>query len=303
MEKIYDFIIIGAGAAALSAGLYAARYKMKTLIIGQIPGGTGGTAHEIQNYPAFEKIGGMDLMMKMLEQTKNNGAEFKQELVQEIKKGDVFEVVTNKETYKSKKILLATGSERRKLGIDNEGEYVGKGISYCATCDSGFYKDKITAVIGGGDAALTAAILLSKFATKIYLIYRRESFVKPDQTWVEQIEKDNKIEVMFNSKVSKLIGEEKIEGIEVEIKGNKNKELKIDGLFIEIGSTPNTELAERLGIEMDNGEIKVDKHQKTNIDGVFAAGDVTNNPFKQIVTANAEGAVAAYTAYKELGKE
>jgi len=301
-NKTYDLIIIGAGAAALSAGLYASRYKLNTLIIGQIPGGTGGTAHEIQNYPGFESISGMDLMMKMLEQTKKNGAEFKQEVVKDIKKEKIFEITTDKEKYKAKKIILATGSERKKLGIKDEKNYVGKGISYCATCDSGFYKDKVVGVVGGSDAALTAALLLSNFAKEIYLIYRRDKFIRPDQTWVEQVKKDKKIKIMFDTKISKLIGKEKIEGVEIETKGKK-KNLVIDGLFIEIGSVPNTELAQKLGLKFENGEIIVDKNQKTNIEGVFAAGDITNNPFKQIVTANAEGGVAAFTAYKELIRE
>ncbi|MCA9487488.1 MAG: FAD-dependent oxidoreductase [Nanoarchaeota archaeon] len=298
-KKVYDLIIVGAGAAALAAALYAARYKLTTLMLGQIPGGTSGTAHEVWNYPGFDKISGMELMMKMIEQVKMNGAEFKQETVQDIKKGKKFTVKTDKETYEAKKIILATGSERKKLGIHGEKDYVGKGISYCATCDSGFYKDKIAGVVGGSDAALTAALLLARFAKKVYIIYRKDKFTKPDQTWVEQVEKEKKIEIIFNAEVSKLIGKDKIEGVEIEIEDKKEK-LKLDGLFIEIGSTPNTELAQKLGIELDKGEIAVDKNMKTNVEGAFAAGDITNNPFKQISTAVGEGSIAAYSAYKEL---
>ena len=302
-NKVYDIIAVGAGAAALSAGLYAARYKLDVLLVGHIPGGTGGTAHEIQNYPGFESIGGMELMNKMLEQTKKNGAEVKQELVKEIRKeGDTFEVRTEKNTYKSKKIIFATGSERQKLGLEGEENYVGRGVSYCATCDAGFYRDKVAGVVGGSDAALTAALLLAQFAKKVYILYRRDKFTRPDQTWVEQVEKNDKIEVMFNTKVEKLIGENVLEKVEIIVEGEK-RELDLNGLFIEIGSAPNTELAQKLGIELEGTEIKVDKDQKTNVEGVFAAGDVTNGPFKQIVTANAEGAIAAYTAYKELGKK
>ena len=142
-------------------------------------------------------------------------------------------------------------------------------------------------------------MLLARFAKKVYIIYRKDKFTKPDQTWVEQVEKEKKIEIIFNAEVSKLIGKDKIEGVEIEIEDKKEK-LKLDGLFIEIGSTPNTELAQKLGIELDKGEIAVDKNMKTNVEGAFAAGDITNNPFKQISTAVGEGSIAAYSAYKEL---
>lgn len=302
MKKIYDLIIVGAGAAALAAALYAARYKLKTLVIGEIPGGTSGTAHEVCNYPGFEKISGMELMMKMLSQIKNNGAEFLQGTVQDIKKEKNFLAKTEKETYEAKKIIISTGSERKKLGITGEKEFVGKGISYCATCDAGFYKEKIVGVVGGGDAALTAALLISIFAKKVYIFYRKDKFTRPDRVWLEQVEKNKKIEPIFNSEIEKLIGKEKIEGIKVKI-NNKEKKFELDGLFIEVGSTPNTELAQKLGVKLDKGEIIVDKNMKTNISGIFAAGDITNNPFKQISTAVGEGSIAAYSVYKELMKD
>lgn len=301
-KSIYDFVIVGAGAAALASAVYAARYRLKTLVIGLIPGGIAGTAHEVCNYPGFNKINGMELMMKMIEQVKHNDVEIKQETVQEIKKNNFFRIKTEKSEYFAKKILLATGSERKKLGIKRENEFVGKGISYCATCDSGFYKDKIVGVIGGSDAALTAALLISKFAKKIYLMYRKTEFTRPEPAWVEEIKKDKKIKVMFETVVKRITGKEKLQGVEIESKG-KVSELKVDGLFIEIGSTPNTKLAEQLGVKLEKGEIVVDKNQKTNVEGVFAAGDVTTTPFKQIVTAAADGSIAAYSVYKELRRE
>lgn len=298
--KEYDLIIVGTGPAGLSAAIYAARYMMNALVIGQLPGGTASYAHKICNYPGFKEITGMELMMKILEQTKDLKVPLKDETVVEIlKKGKNFEIKTNKETYIGKKLLLATGTQRRELGIEREKEFVGKGISYCATCDAGFYKNKIAAVVGGGDAALTAALLLGKFAKKVYIIYRQESFTKAEKAWVEEVKKSENIEPIFNSEVVELMGEQKLE----KIKLNSNKEIKLDGLFIEIGGMPNTKLAEELNLELKNGSIIVDKNQKTNVDGVFAAGDVTDRPFKQIITAAGDGATACYIAYKELEKE
>lgn len=300
MEK-HDLIIIGAGPGAFSAAIYAARYKMDVIMIGQIPGGIASTAHDIRNYPGFEKISGMELMMKMIKQAKNLEVPLKQDMVTEIKKQDngEFLIKTKREELIAKKIIISTGTQRRELGISREKELTGKGVSYCATCDAGFYQGKIAGVIGGGDAALTAALLLAKFAEKVYIIYRKSEFTKAEVSWVKDVEENNKIEVLFNSEVKELIGENKLE----KIKLKDGKEIDLDGIFIEIGGTPNTKLAEELELKLENGEIVVDKHQKTNITGVFAAGDVTTRPFKQIATAVGDGATACYTAFKELRKE
>jgi thioredoxin reductase (NADPH) len=299
MQKIYDIIIIGSGPAGLTAAVYSARYGLDTLVIGTLAGGLAGEAWEICNFPSYEKTSGFELISKMITQVKNLGVEIKAEKVSEIKKIKNFEITTNKTKYFSKKIILATGSEKKSLGIDREKELIGKGISYCSTCDSGFYKDKTAGVVGGGNAALTAALLLSKFAKKVYILYRREKFSKADDAWIKEIKRNEKIETIFNSVITKLIGEKKLEAIEL----NNEKILKIDGIFIEIGSDPQINLAKQLKIKLDKEEIAVDKFQKTSFEGVFAAGDVTNNSLKQIVTACAEGAVAAKSAYDELEEE
>jgi thioredoxin reductase (NADPH) len=297
--KIHDLIIIGAGPAALTAAVYAARYKIDTIILGIMTGGMAGEAYEICNFPSYGKISGFELTGKMVSQVKALGVQMSNEKVLDVKKGKNFEIVTTKGIHYSKKIILATGAERKRLGIEREKELTGKGISYCATCDAGFYKNKIAGVVGGGNASLTAALLLSKFAKKVYIIYRREKFFKADPAWVEEIEKNEKIIPIFNSIITKLIGKEKLEAVEI----NNDKKLDLDGIFIEIGSSPRTELAEKIGIKLEKDEIIVDKKQRTNIKGVFAAGDVTNNPLKQIVTACAEGAIAANSVYEELEKE
>lgn len=300
MEK-HDLVIIGAGPGAFSAAIYAARYKMDVIMIGQIPGGIASTAHDIRNYPGFEKISGMELMMKMINQAKKLEVPLKQDIVINIKKeeNEEFLIETKKEKIIAKKIIISTGTQRRELNIPREKELTGKGVSYCATCDAGFYQGKIAGVIGGGDAALTAALLLAKFAEKVYIIYRKPEFTKAEVSWVKDVKENDKIEVLFNSEVEELIGENKLE----KVKLKDEKEIKLNGLFIEIGGTPNTKLAEELELELENGEIVVDKHQKTNVPGIFAAGDVTTRPFKQIATAVGDGATACYTAFKELRKE
>ncbi len=298
--KKYDLIIIGTGPAGLSAAIYAARYKINCLLIGQIPGGIAGTAHDIRNYPGFEKVTGMELMKRTIDQVKKLEVPIVQDAVINLKKkGKEFEVETPNQKFLAKKLIISTGTERRKLGLENENEFVGRGISYCATCDAGFYKDKVAAVIGGGDAALTAALLLEKFAKKVYIIYRKNKFTKAEPAWVDDVNEKKKIEVLFNLEVTKIIGDEKIKAVKL----NNGKEIKLDGIFIEVGATPNVKLAEELGLELENTQIIVDAHQRTNIPGVFAAGDVTNRPFKQIISGAGDGATACYTAYKELEKE
>jgi len=298
-SKIYDLIIIGAGPAGLTAAVYSSRYGLDTLVLGALMGGLAGEASEVCNFPSYGKINGFELMNKMIKQVKEMGVEIKPEKVGEIKKTKNFEITTNKTKYFSKKIILATGSERKSLGIDREKELTGKGISYCATCDAGFYKNKTVGVFGGGNAALSAALLLSKFAKKVYIIYRRDKFFRAENAWIKDIEKNDKIEPIFNSMITQLVGKERLEAVEL----NKEKILKLDGLFIEIGSDPQIDLAKNIGIKLNEKEVIVDKNQRTNIKGVFVAGDVTNNPLKQIVTACAEGAIAANSAYEEIEQE
>ena len=194
---------------------------------------------------------------------------------------------------------MATGTKKRKLGLELEDKFLGKGISYCATCDAAFFKNKIVGVVGGSNSAITAALLLSKFANKVYIIYRKNEFFRAEPKLVEEVEKNEKIKPIFNSNVTELIGENKLEGVKLD-NGDK---LNLDGLFIEIGSVPNLKLAEELGIELEENHIKVDKKQRTNIRGVFACGDITNSPLKQIIVACAQGAIAANSAYEELKGE
>lgn len=300
MEK-YDAIIIGAGPAGINAAVYAVRYKLKTLVFGQIPGGAASEAHKIENLFGYVKITGIELMNNMTKQIENLKIEMKSEIVQSIsgKNGD-FIVKAGDGEYHSKKVIIATGTIRRKLGIKNEKKFMGKGFHYCATCDAAFYRDKTTAVIGGGNSALTAALLLAGFCKKVYLIHRNEDFSKAEPSWVEEVDKNEKIEKIMKANVLELIGKDRLE----KIKLDNDQTIEVDGVFVEIGSVPNTELAKGIGVKInENGSIVTSKNQETNIKGLFAAGDSTDYPLKQIITAAAQGAVAAYSAYQEIQSE
>jgi thioredoxin reductase (NADPH) len=300
MEK-YDLIIIGSGAAGLTAGIYAARYNLNFLIIGELQGGAISEAHKVCNYPSQNNISGFELTKKIVEHLKELEGEIVQERVKEIKKEkDFFKIQTNKKEYFAKKIILAIGREKQILNVPGEKEFLGKGVSYCATCDAAFYKNKIVAVIGGGNVAITAALLLAEHAEKVYVIYRRDNFFRAEPAWIKQLEKENKIEPIFNSNVKEIFGKNSVEGVKLDT----GKEIKLDGVFVEIGALPKEIISRSLGIKTEKGYIITDKNnQKTNINGIYAAGDITNNNLKQVITACAEGAIASTTAYEELKLE
>ena len=297
MEKKYDLIIIGAGPAGLTAGIYAARYKLKVMILSKEMGGLAATAHRICNFPSYEEIGGMELMKRMTHHAEKLGAEINYETVEEIIKKKNFIVKTNSKQYVAKKIIFAGGTERKKLNVRGEDEFYGKGVSYCATCDAAFFKNKIVAIVGGSDAALTAALLLSEYAEKVFIIYRQKEFSKAEPSWIELVKKEKKIKILFEEEIKEIFGSIKVEKVEL-ISG---KELKLDGVFVEIGSAPNLDFLKSLKLKTDEkGYIIVNENQETNIHGFYAAGDITNNNLKQIITAGAGGAVAAYKIYQSV---
>jgi thioredoxin reductase (NADPH) len=303
---MYELAIIGAGPAGMSASIYASRYGIKNIMIGQ-SGGLAATVHEIGNYLGFESISGFDFAQKCEAQVKKYGAEIEMAMVKQInKENDFFKILLNNgKEIEAKNILIAVGTAHRSLGIIGENNYMGKGLSYCTTCDGFFYRGKTVAVVGGGDSALSAAMFMTNIAEKVYLIHRRDEF-RAEDFWVQSVKKNPKIELVLSANVKELKGETKLSELILDKEYKDSKSLMVDGLFIEIGFVPNVELFRGLGVEIDEiGFVKVDAEQKTNVPGVWAAGDITTNSnrFKQIVTAAAEGAVAAVSIKKESSRK
>lgn len=303
MENIYDIIIIGAGPAGMTAGIYAARREMKALIIGKELGGQIIWASEIENYPGFKKINNYDLIVKMQEQVKGLGVEIKTDEIKKIEKiGDGnFILYANKEEYQAKTVIITMGLVPRKLGVPGEEKFIGKGISYCANCDGPFYRGKVVAVVGGGNVALDAAEVLSKIAKKVYLIHRRNEF-RAFEVLVKDVKERENIELILDSEVKEIIGKDKVEKIKVKNnKTGKEKEIEVDGIFIEIGRIAHTGLVALLVEREENSQIIVDEKQGTKTEGLFAAGDVTSrSEFKQITIATGEATIAALAAYQYL---
>lgn len=294
-------IIIGAGPAGYTAALYTARYKLDTLLIGKIPGGLMSEAPKVCNFPSYQDISGEELTKKMEEHVKSQGVELVYSRVEEITGEDLdFTVRTAQEEYQAKKVIIATGQERRKLGLEKERKFRGRGVSYCATCDAPFYEGKRVGVVGGGDAALASALLLAEHAAQVYILYRRDEFFRPEPIRIDKIKEKKKIEPVFNVNVEKLIGDATLK----KVKLDNGDTLDLDGLFIEIGSIPNSDLAKEIGVKTtEHGYIITDEKRRTNIPGIYAAGDVIEFPLKQIITAASQGAEAGTTVYEELQKE
>jgi len=300
----YDIIIIGGGPAGLSCAIYTTRYKLKTLVLSKVFGGEILDSYSVENYPGFQKITGPDLMDKWQNQAKSFGAELKEEEVLDIsKKNKMFEVKTGKAIYQAKTIVVAIGSNRRKLGVKGEEEFSGRGVTYCSTCDAPFFKDKTVAVVGGGDSAALSVLLLTEYAKKVYMVYRgSKDKIRAEPFRMEKIYAHPKCEVILNSSITEIYGEGVVKGVKL----NKKSDLKLDGVFIEIGFDPNTQILEKLGAKVDlSGFVIVNKDQSTGVDGVFAAGDSTTatNKFKQAICAAAEGAIAAESVYTFLEKQ
>ncbi len=297
----FDVAIIGAGPAGLTAAIYSARYGLKTVVfedpsrISQL-----AIAPFIENYPGYEGTG-LDLISKMKDQATKFGAEHKLEKVEDVgRDGNLFVIKTDSGEYKAKAVIIATGGKHRELGIEGEKEFVGRGVSYCAVCDGFFFRGKKVAVVGGGNTALADAIYLKDLGCDVVVIHRRDKF-RADQALQKQFF-DRNIPVIWDSVVEKIEGKGKVERIIIRnVKTGETKEMEVDGVFIAIGIQPQTEIASKLGVEMDSyGYIKVDKRQATNVDGVFAAGDCCDNPLKQVITACGDGAVAAHSAYEYI---
>lgn len=303
---MYDVVIVGGGPAGFTAAIYTARAKLKTLIIERAYfGGQMAITDQMENYPGFEAVSGMELANKMYGQATKFGAEVEMAEVVELDLyGDIKKVITREKTYEAKSVILAMGASPRKLGLPNEEKLVGAGISYCATCDGAFFRDKDVAVVGGGDTAAEDALYLARFCRKVYLIHRRDE-MRATKILADLVVNTPKITPLWNSEVEEIIGENSLEAVKVRNnKTNEISKLDISGLFIAIGHIPNNELVKGKIDLNEWGYIKTDENMRTNIPGVFAAGDVREKTLRQVVTAASDGAIAAHSAEQYLtGRE
>ena len=298
---IYDIIVIGAGPSGLTAAIYGKRANKNVLVLeAKTYGGQIINTLDIENYPVEEHISGFEFATKLYNQAKNLGAEIVFEKVVEIKNiGSEKEVITTKNTYKAKTVIIATGSENRKLGLENEEELVGKGLSYCATCDGAFYKKKKVAVVGGGNTALEDALYLTDVAEKVYLIHRRDSF-RGEESTIDQLKEKENIEFIYNSNVTKLNANERLESIEVTNNDGTIQTIPVNGLFVAVGRIPENENFKQLIQVDDSGYIVAGEDCHTNVEGIYVAGDNRTKEVRQLVTATSDGAVAATAAIKYI---
>ena len=296
---MYDVIIVGAGPAGLTSAIYLRRANKKVLVLeAKMYGGQIVNASKIENYPGIESISGFDFATILYNQVKNIGVEMKIETVIRVETDKT--VITNKNKYKAKAVILATGSANRRLNIDKEQEFIGKGISYCAICDGNFYKNKIVAVNGGGNTALEDAIYLSNLASKVYLIHRRDEFRGEDK-YLEELKTKENVELLLNSTIVSLDGKKQLKNITVKDHLNHERKLSIDGLFIAIGQEPKNEIFSNVVDLTDKGyiiTINDDVHTKTK--GIYVAGDTRVKNLRQLTTAVSDGSIAATVAIKEM---
>ncbi len=307
-ENTYDVVIAGQGASAFSAALYAARYQMKAVVIGETFGGETALGGMIENYPGYPEVDGFELMMKFREQAEKYDVPIIDDKVAQIKRDDHrFESTTDAgDTYISSTVILGVGRERRKLGLEHEEEWTGKGVSFCSTCDAPLHRGNEVAVVGGGNAAVEGAVLLSKYAEKAYIIYRQDEFRRPEPVNVRLLNEATNVEQLMSTNVVELKGDDSgLHSVVIDRPYEGETELKVHGIFIEIGADPRVELAKQLGLELnDKDEVVVDKRMNTSVHGVFGAGDLTDasGELKQTVTAAAQGAIAATSAYADVAE-
>jgi len=297
LEKTYDLIVLGGGPTAIACAIYAARFAMDVLIVGKVFGGLIATTDIVENYPGITSISGQGLMEMFKNHMNSLSIPYISDEIRSIENvEDYFVLHSFFQKFKAKSICIATGSERRKLGVPGEDEFAGKGVSYCATCDGPFYKDKVVCVIGGSDSAAKEALFLAQNVKKVYIIYRKEE-IRAEPINKKRVYENEKIEIINNTNVIEIVGKTTVNRVIFD----NGKELEVDGVFIEIGSIPNSEIAQRIGTKInEKGEIIINRKSETNISGIFAAGDVADAPFKQAITGVAEGVIAAYSVFDYL---
>ena len=300
---MYDVVIIGNGPAGLSAAIYGMRAGLKTLVVSDNPMGGGqiATTYEVDNYPGLPKVSGMELGDKFEEHAKALGAEFQNCRVASIEdRGNEKVLVTDRGEIVTKTVVIATGADHRKLGIPGEKELTGMGVSYCATCDGAFFRNKEVAVVGGGDVALEDAIFLSRFASKVYLIHRRDAF-RGAAVLQEQVKANEKIEIIYDTVVEEVVGSEAVEGLRLKnVKSGAEDQLSVRGVFMAVGTEPNVASLQGLPDQDDKGYLIAGEDCVTSVPGIYAAGDVRTKQLRQVITAAADGANAITSIEKYL---
>jgi thioredoxin-disulfide reductase len=307
---IYDTIIIGGGVAGFSAAMYAGRLKLNTLVIGAVRGGTIILTNDIANWPGIKQTDGTTLAKQIEEHALSyegvEAMDAKVTAVEKQKDGTFVAITEENQKYRAKTIIFATGTEWRKLGVPGEKELTGKGVHYCALCDGYFYKNKTVVVVGGADSAAKEAVLLTQWASKVYVIYRGDK-IRPEPVNMLRVEKkikEGKMEIIPNTNVVEIKGDKHLSHLMLDRAYKGSKEFKVDGVFVEIGHLPQSQLAVKLGVKTDKkGDIMITRSAETNVPGVFAAGDVVDTKFKQAITGAAEGVLAAYSAFEYVKKE
>jgi alkyl hydroperoxide reductase subunit F len=299
MKKIYDLVIIGAGPAGITAAVYAARKKMDSLVVTKDIGGQASLSGDIQNYTGYQFITGPELAIKFEEHMRKFNFDIKEneEVKELISEKGAFLVKTDKDNYQAKTVIVASGKRSRELGVTGEREFKNKGLTYCATCDGPLFAERDVAVIGGGNSALDAVLQLTKIANKIYVINITDNLTG-DGIMQEKIRADNKVSIFNNSRVKEILGDSFVQAIKIE-EDKEEKILDVQGIFVEIGLIPNSDFAPSLE-KNERKEIIVNQQNETNIPGIFAAGDVTNVPEKQIIIAAGEGAKAVLSTFRYL---
>ena len=303
-KEIWDVIIVGAGIAGLSAGMYCGRFNSKTLVIGEMPGGVITTTHLVENYPGILSITGADMGQVFLEHAQKFGAKIAYGTVIDVEKSEeggktLFKVKTaSGEEFFAKSLIIATGTQHKKLGVAGEKEFYGKGVSYCALCDAAFFKNKAVGIVGGGDSSAIEALILAEQCKKVYMFVRKD-ILRAEPINYKKIMESKVIELRLKTEIAEIFGKGKVEGILLK----SGEKLALDGVFIAVGHIPVSAIVSKIGVELDEkGQIKISRHSETNVAGVFAAGDVCDTAFKQAITGAAEAVTASYFAYQYLKK-
>jgi len=301
-DQLLDMIIVGGGCSGLASSIYARRFNMEVLILTEGLGGTITTTHLVENYPGFTSLSGQELADNLMAHAKANDVEWKfgNRVTKITKEDDIFYVEYGSETYKARTVLVATGTTYRKLGIPGEAEFSAKGVSYCATCDGGFFRGKRTIMVGGGDSAVKESLILAEHAAEVTIVYRGDKITKAEPINMKRMEATENINVKLGTNIVEVLGDKVVTGV----KFDDGTTMDVDGVFIEIGRIPLTGMVDELGVEKNKkGEIIINHMSETNVPGFYAAGDVTDTAWKQAVVGVAEGCKAAYSAFEYVSAQ